>query len=119
MRYSHKGWGGPMFQNDLLDVAIGIVFVWFVLSLVISVVNEGLGLLFRIRAKHLWLGIDRLLNPKTGKYARRFWDTVLFLPFSRWLSPDLDVRPTAIPDSSDLRISDSRAGTTPIIPEGR
>ena len=87
-----------MFQNDLLDIGIGLVFVWFVLSLVISVVNDGIALLFRIRAKNLWLGIDRLLNPKTGKYARHLWDVVIFLPLSM---KDLDVRPVARSNSSD------------------
>ena len=55
-----------MFQNDLLDLAIGLVFVWFILSLVISVVNEGFVFVFRIRAKHLWLGIGRLVSPRDG-----------------------------------------------------
>jgi hypothetical protein len=63
-----------MFQNDLLDLAIGLVFVWFILSLVVSVVNEGFVLVFRIRAKHLWLGIGRLVNPRDGRYARRLWE---------------------------------------------
>ncbi len=45
-----------MFQNDLLDLAIGLVFVWFILSLVISAVNEGVVLVFRVRAKHLGSG---------------------------------------------------------------
>jgi hypothetical protein len=81
-----------MFQNDLLDLAIGLVFVWFILSLLISVINEGFALVFRIRAKHLWLGIGRLLNPEEGKYSRKFWDTVIRLPFSR---QNLDLRPIA------------------------
>ncbi len=65
-----------MFQNDLLDLAIGLVFVWFILSLVISVVNEAIVLIFRIRAKHLWLGIGRLVSPRDGRYARRLWESV-------------------------------------------
>jgi len=87
-----------MFQNDLLDLAIGLVFVWFVLSLVISVINEGLVLLFRIRAKHLWLAIGRLVNPTEGKYARRLWDTLVRLPLSFRV---FDLRPRAVTDSAD------------------
>lgn len=78
--HSLRGW--QTFQNDLLDLAIGLVFVWFILSLVVSVVNEGFVLVFRIRAKHLWLGIGRLVNPRDGRYARRLWDSVVSLPLS-------------------------------------
>lgn len=92
-----------MFQNDLLDLAIGLVFVWFILSLVISVVNEGFVLVFRIRAKHLWLGIGRLVNPRDGRYARRLWDTVVRLPLS---FQGFDLRPRARRESAD----------TPLIP---
>jgi len=53
-----------MFQNDLLDLAIGLVFVWFILSLLISVINEGFALVFRIRAKHLWLGSAACSTPR-------------------------------------------------------
>src|SRR6476659_5988835 len=92
-----------MFQNDLLDLAIGLVFVWFILSLVVSVINEGFVLVFRIRAKHLWLGIGRLVNPRDGRYALRLWDSVVSLPLSSLL-PSLqgfDLRPRARPESSD------------------
>jgi hypothetical protein len=94
--HSRRGW--QMFQNDLLDLAIGLVFVWFILSLVVSVVNEGFVLVFRIRAKHLWLGIGRLVNPRDGRYARRLWETVVSLPLGR---RGLDLRPRARPESSD------------------
>jgi hypothetical protein len=107
--HSRLGW--QMFQNDLLDLAIGLVFVWFVLSLIISVVNDGIALLFRIRAKNLWLGIDRLLNPKDGRYARRFWDAVIFLPFSNWNRKGLDVRPKAAAGSSDSSRPQKRLAT--------
>lgn len=94
-----------MFQNDLIDLAIGLVFVWFVLSLVISVLNEALVLAFRIRAKHLWLGVGRLVDPVRGQFGRRFWDTVLFLPLAnvlrgRWQKVT-DIRPSARASSAD------------------
>ena len=93
-----------MFQNDLLDLAIGLVFVWFILSLVVSVVNEGFVLVFRIRAKHLWLGIGRLVNPRDGRYARRLWETVVSLPLGL---QELDLRPRARPESSDTPLINS------------
>ena len=41
----------------------------------ISVINEAFALVFRIRAKRLWLGISRLLDPVNSTYSRRLWDT--------------------------------------------
>ena len=69
-----------MIQSEIIDLAIGLVFVWFVLSLLISVINEAFALVFRIRAKHLWLGISRLLDPVNSTYSRRLWDTTVSLP---------------------------------------
>ena len=91
--HSLRGW--QMFQNDLLDLAIGLVFVWFILSLVVSVVNEGFVLVFRIRAKHLWLGIGRLVNPRDGRYARRLWDSVVSLPLSSLAAKQTRRSPTS------------------------
>ena len=117
-----------MFQDDLLDLAIGLVFVWFTLSLVVSVVNEGFVLVFRIRAKHLWLGIGRLVNPRDGRYARRLWDSVVDLPLGL---QGFDLRPRAQPDSADpplitfgtgnptLGESSPAAGGTSVSTDGR
>lgn len=78
-------------HGDVLDVAIGVVFVWFLLSVVLSAVNEGLALLTHVRAKHLWLGVGRLLDPAQSPLPRRFVDAAVHLPFG---SRD-DLRPSA------------------------
>ena len=61
-------------NSDVLDVVIGVVFVWFLLSSLLSVTNEGFSLLTRLRAKHLWLGLGRLFDPKTSPVPRSLLD---------------------------------------------
>jgi hypothetical protein len=70
-----------MIQSDVLDVAIGVVFVWFVLSLVISLANESIGLLTRVRAKYLWHGISELIDGQVGGLPTRLRDALLKVPF--------------------------------------
>ena len=93
-----------MIQSEIIDLAIGLVFVWFVLSLLISVINEAFALVFRIRAKHLWLGISRLLDPVNSTYSRRLWDTAVSLPMS-WRQ--FDLRPEARPAAADAPVKDA------------
>lgn len=68
-------------ESDLLDSVIGVVFVWFLLSTVLSVLNEGFALLTRTRAKHLWLGIGNLIEPDRGQMSAGLVDTAMRLPF--------------------------------------
>jgi hypothetical protein len=51
-----------MFNSAILDVAIGIAFVYLFLSLVCSVVNEGIAALFSMRSKNLAAGINSLFS---------------------------------------------------------
>jgi hypothetical protein len=83
-------------QADLLDVVIGVVFVWFLLSVMLSAVNEAFTLTTHLRAKHLWLGIGRVLDPQKGKLPRKFLDAAVRLP----LRGDHDVRPRAVDDAA-------------------
>ncbi len=76
-------------QSDLLDVVIGVVFVWFLLSVMLSGVNEAFTLVTHIRAKHLWLGIGRLLDPARSTLPTRFLDATIRLP----LMGRFDLRP--------------------------
>lgn len=50
-------------QSELLDTIIGVVFVWFLLSMVLAAIAEGIALVLRARANHLWWGIAQLLRP--------------------------------------------------------
>lgn len=79
-----------MVQNDLLDVVIGVVFVWFLLSSVLSAVNEGIAFLTRSRAKHLWRGVGRLIEPELRRSGG-----LLDAAIGVHLKPSRDVRPFA------------------------
>jgi hypothetical protein len=61
-----------MFNSSVLDVAIGLVFVYLLLGLMCTTVNEWLAQLFQTRAATLKEGIRRLLHaPPDGTYAIR------------------------------------------------
>jgi hypothetical protein len=51
-----------MFGSEILDVAIGLVFVYLLLSLLCSAIREGIAGLLKTRAVHLERGIQRLLQ---------------------------------------------------------
>ncbi|MFL6230975.1 MAG: hypothetical protein ACJ741_19540 [Pyrinomonadaceae bacterium] len=51
-----------MFGSTVLDVAIGMVFVYLLMSLLCSAVNEYIEAHLNYRSKNLWKGIQLLLN---------------------------------------------------------
>lgn len=55
-----------MFGSGMLDVAIGIVFVYVLVSTICSVVREGIEAWFKTRAAYLEYGIRELLHDKSG-----------------------------------------------------
>lgn len=64
-----------MFGSEVLDVAIGILFVYLTLSLICSAIQEGIAAFFKLRAKDLYLGIRNLLNdPKGSGLAQDFYN---------------------------------------------
>ncbi|MBV8858746.1 MAG: DUF1906 domain-containing protein [Acidobacteria bacterium] len=56
-----------MFGSDILDIAIGLVFVYLLLSLICSILNEWIAALFSMRATNLEDGIRNLLTGSTAK----------------------------------------------------
>ena len=61
-----------MFNSSVLDVAIGLMFVYLVLGLMCTTVNEWFAQLFNTRAATLKEGIRRLLHaPPDGTYMIR------------------------------------------------
>jgi len=61
-----------MFNSSVLDVAIGLIFVYLLLGLMCTTVNEWLAQLFNTRAATLREGIRRLLHaPPDGTYLIR------------------------------------------------
>jgi hypothetical protein len=51
-----------MFGSNSLEIAIGIVFIYLLLSLLCTVINEGIANFFEKRGKNLLDGIKNLLN---------------------------------------------------------
>ena len=51
-----------MFGSNALEIATGIVFVYLLLSLLCTVINEGIANFFEMRGKNLLEGIKNLLN---------------------------------------------------------
>ena len=56
----------------MLDVVIGLVFVWFLLSLAVSAVNETFAWLTRVRAKQLWQAVARVVDDKVAPAPLRW-----------------------------------------------
>src|SRR6266446_1200928 len=53
-----------MFNSQILDVAIGMIFIYLLLSLMCSAANEVIESLLKKRAKHLEQGLRELLQDK-------------------------------------------------------
>ena len=65
-----------MFDSALIDVVIGLIFVFFVFSLLVSGMNELARKLLNTRAKGLWASIRRMLDE--GEYDYRTdWNPVI------------------------------------------
>src|SRR4051794_24318745 len=63
-----------MLGSDLLDVAIGVIFVFFLTSIICSAIREGIEALLKTRATHLEQGIRELLHdPAASGLARQLF----------------------------------------------
>jgi hypothetical protein len=63
-----------MFGSSILDVAIGIVFIYLLLSLVCTAINEAISSFVNQRGKNLFEGIKNLLNdPKFTQLAQQLY----------------------------------------------
>jgi hypothetical protein len=56
-----------MLGSTVLDVGIGLVLIYFLLSLICSTINEGFSNLFGLRAASLKEGLDNLLGSDVAK----------------------------------------------------
>lgn len=63
-----------MFGSGMLDVAIGIIFIYLFLSLICSIITEWVAGLRSLRAENLEVGIRKLLNNPNGNgLAQKFY----------------------------------------------
>jgi hypothetical protein len=58
-----------MFQNAILDIAIGLMLMYLVLSLVCTVINEFIATKLKLRAASLESGLKQLLDDPTVRNA--------------------------------------------------
>jgi hypothetical protein len=93
-----------MFNSSVLDVAIGLVFVYLVLGLMCTTVNEWLAQLFKTRAATLREGIRRLLHaPPDGTYLIRPIDINVAALAKRFKKSDDKLTQTVGPFSAALQ----------------
>ncbi|HEX9563907.1 MAG TPA: hypothetical protein VF981_08050 [Gemmatimonadaceae bacterium] len=74
-----------MFGSEILDVAIGVVFVFLIVSIICSAVREGMEAWLKSRAAYLEHGIRMLLHDmeaREGGLARAFYDHPLIRSLS-------------------------------------
>jgi hypothetical protein len=63
-----------MFGSSILEVAIGMIFVYLFISLICSAINEGIASLINKRGKNLFEGVKNLLNdPKFTGLAQQLY----------------------------------------------
>ncbi len=85
-----------MFGSNILEVAISLIFVYLLLSLVCTALNEGIASLLDKRSKNLVEGVKNLLNdPKFTGLAQQLYNHGLISGISQHAS-DLD-KPTRRP----------------------
>jgi hypothetical protein len=75
-----------VFGSTILEVAIGMIFVYLLLSLLCSALGEFIEAKVNNRAKYLREGIKLLLNDSKGggvDLAQRLYDHGLVRPFYR------------------------------------
>ena len=95
-----------MFDSEILDVAIGVVFVFLLVSMICSAIREALEGWLKSRATHLDEGIRQLLHdtPAAG-LARHFFEHPLInsLYSGQYPAPRLSARlPTALKRGRNL-----------------
>jgi hypothetical protein len=82
-----------MFGSTILDVAIGIIFIYLLVSLVISAINELVAAMLKSRATNLSQGIQALLqDPSQAGWVARLYQH----PLIQSLSPP-NSKPSYIP----------------------
>ena len=69
-----------MLDHPFIDVAIGLIFFYVVLSLVVSAVQEWIASLFALRSKNLWSGVRNLIG---DKYAKKVYEHPLIKNLSK------------------------------------
>lgn len=83
-----------MFGSSILEVAIGVTFVYLLLSLICSALNEAIASLLQKRGRNLFEGVKNLLNdPTFTGLAQQVYNHGLISGISQYASdPDKQTR---------------------------
>jgi hypothetical protein len=87
----------------MLDVAIGLVFTYLLLSLLCTAINEWIASFGRMRANILVKAIARLVDPMASGESLSSADRILQQPEVRALSPAIDKPPSYLPRAVFVR----------------
>jgi hypothetical protein len=80
-----------MFNSEILDVAVGLVFIFLMLSLVVTALNELVAAWLKRRSNTLWRGVIRLVGDE------QFAKTVYAHPLIACISQGASRKPSYIP----------------------
>lgn len=98
-----------MFNSSILDVAIGMVFIYVLISLLCSSINEMISQFLKMRAKNLEAGLANLLQSSEGN---QLVTNIYSHPLIRGLSKP-DHKPSYIPPKNfTLALMDVMSGST-------
>jgi hypothetical protein len=89
-----------MFGSYILDVAIGLVFVYMLLSLLCSTINEQvIARIFSLRAKTLRTGIQNMLADQDGSLTQQIYENPLIQGLSQYSVTGNPRDPSYIPSN--------------------
>src|SRR5213595_451535 len=94
-----------MFNSQILDVIIGIVFIFVLVSTICTAIREGIEAWLKTRAAYLEHGIRELLHDKEGQaLASDFYrHPLIYSLFSGDYSPGASsTRPSMLAKGADL-----------------
>ncbi len=94
-----------MFGSVILEVAIGIIFIFILVSIICSCIREGIEALTKTRAAYLERGIRELLSDKQGTHlVRAFYQhPLIYSLFAAEYKPGLkDAKPGLLEKGGDL-----------------
>jgi hypothetical protein len=79
-----------MFGSTILDVAIGVVFIFLLISLIASAIREGIETFLKSRASHLEAGLRELFHDPQGTgLVKHFFDhPIIYSLYAGKYSPD-------------------------------
>lgn len=116
-----------MFGSEILEVAIGLAFVYLLLSLICSAVNEWIASLFKMRSITLEKGIKNLLNDPNE--AKRLYEHPLikvlyrgegkpsYIPSRTFALALLDIVVPASPDGKPKTLDEVRNAVVTKLPD--